>query len=82
MKVIIGRVYRHFKGNYYIVENIAKDVESGEDVVVYRGLYENGPLWVRKLTDFAGKVDKKKYPNTKQEYRFELIGLKSVVEKQ
>lgn len=39
-KVKIGRVYQHFKGNYYFVENVALDSETGERMVVYKPLYE------------------------------------------
>ena len=39
-KVEIGKVYRHFKGNYYFVENIAYDSETTERIVVYKPLYE------------------------------------------
>ena len=38
--VEIGRVYRHFKGNYYFVENIAYDSETMERMVVYKPLYQ------------------------------------------
>ena len=49
-EVKIGRVYRHFKGNYYFVENIAYDSENSERMVVYKPLYyrEDGrKIWVR-----------------------------------
>lgn len=39
-QVEIGRVYRHFKGNYYFVENIAYDSETKERMVVYKPLYQ------------------------------------------
>ena len=38
-EVKIGRVYRHFKGNYYFVENIAYDSENMQRMVVYKPLY-------------------------------------------
>lgn len=38
-QVKIGRVYRHFKGNYYFVENVAYDSETKERMVVYKPLY-------------------------------------------
>ena len=49
-QVKIGRVYRHFKGNYYFVENIAYDSESQERIVVYKPLYnrdDSRHIWVR-----------------------------------
>lgn len=74
----IGRVYKHFKGDYYVVENIAKDSENQEEMVIYRRLYENGDLWVRPKEMFLSEVDHEKYPNVKQKYRFELQEIKSV----
>lgn len=72
MELVVKGVYKHFKGNYYIVEEVALDSETLEECVVYRGLYGNAPVWVRKKDDFLSKVDKSKYPNADQEYRFEL----------
>ena len=68
----IHGIYRHFKGDYYLVEDIAKHSETKEDMVVYRRLYEDCGLWVRPLSMFLEPVDRKKYPNVKQKYRFEL----------
>lgn len=47
-----GEVYQHFKGNYYIVEDIALDTESETEVVVYRALYGEYKLFTRSLTMF------------------------------
>ena len=68
----IGRVYRHFKGDYYLVEGLAHDSESGVPCVIYRKLYGNGGLWVRPLEMFLSRVDREKYPEVRQEYRFQL----------
>ena len=72
----IHGVYRHFKNKYYIVEDIAFDSETQEQMVVYRQLYGEGSLWVRPLDMFLRKVDKEKYPDVEQEYRFELVETK------
>ena len=48
-----------------------------EDMVLYQGLYESGPKYVRPKEMFLSKVDKEKYPNVKQEYRFELQEIES-----
>ena len=52
----IGRVYRHFKGDYYLVEGLAHDSETGEPMVIYRKLYGDGGLWVRPLAMFQSRV--------------------------
>ena len=67
-----GRVYRHFKGDYYLVEGLAHDSESGVPCVIYRKLYGDGGLWVRPLEMFLSRVDREKYPEVRQEYRFQL----------
>ena len=68
-EVQIGRVYRHFKGDYYVAEAVAHDSETGEAVVIYRKLYGDGGLWVRPMAMFLELVDKKKYPDATQEYK-------------
>ena len=73
----IGRVCRHFKGDYYLVENLAHDSETGEAVVIYRKLYGDGGLWVRPLAMFLEKMDAEKYPDANQIYRFELQQIES-----
>ncbi len=77
----INRIYKHFKGNYYLVLGLAKDSETGEDVVIYRQLYDDCSLFVRPLKMFLGKVDKEKYPDVEQIYRFELQDIKSNIKK-
>lgn len=74
----LHRVYKHFKGDYYLVEDIARDSETHEELVLYRKLYEDGSLWVRPLDMFLSEVDHDKYPNVEQQYRFELQDIPSV----
>lgn len=71
-KLIVKGIYKHFKGNFYIVEDIGCDCETLEKLVIYRALYGDKKLWVRKKEDFLSEVDHKKYPNVKQKYRFKL----------
>lgn len=78
LEIQLGRVYRHFKGDYYLVEAVARDSETGAPCVIYRKLYGDGGLWVRPLSMFLSKVDQEKYPDAQQEYRFELQDIPSV----
>lgn len=73
-EVKIKAVYRHFKGNYYYVEDIAKSSETKEKLVIYRALYDMNNLWVRPINMFLEKIDINRPGNiTKQEQRFKLV---------
>ena len=77
-KIVKKAIYKHFKGDYYIVEDIAMHCDDNSQYVVYRALYDNNPLYIRSVESFLSKVDKEKYPNCKQTYRFELQNIDSV----
>ena len=81
MEIIKNRVYRHFKGDYYIVVDIAIHSETKEKLVLYRSLYSDGSLYARPYGMFSSKVDREKYPDVEQEYRFQLQDIKSINEK-
>lgn len=71
MRMKPGDIVRHFKGNPYQILYFAKDSETQQDVVVYRALYGERGVWVRPMEMFFSPVDREKYPNAEQEYRFE-----------
>ena len=79
-EVKVNRVYKHFKGDLYLVEDIAIHSETNEKYVVYRALYGENLLYIRPYDMFISEVDHEKYPNIKQKYRFELQNIKSVKE--
>lgn len=66
----IGRKYRHFKGNEYLVLHLAKHSETLEDLVVYQALYGEKGIWVRPLSMFLEQV----VHEGKLVNRFEEIG--------
>ena len=72
-EIKVKGIYKHFKGKYYIVEDIALDGESDKEYVIYRALYDDNKLFVRTFESFLSKVDKEKYPNVEEEYRFTLV---------
>ena len=66
---LIGREFRHFKGNLYRLEGFAKDSETLEEMVVYRALYGEHGLWVRPAKMFFETIER----DGKRMKRFELL---------
>ena len=66
-----GQKYKHFKlGKIITVIGISRHTETEEVSVVYE--YE-GMIWNRPLEMFMSEVDREKYPDATQKYRFELV---------
>lgn len=74
-QVKIGKVYRHFKGNYYFVENVALDSENKERMVVYKAIYDrpDSQIWVRPEKMFLEEIPERPDNITGQKHRFELV---------
>jgi hypothetical protein len=82
-----GDIVKHFKretvdhstSNYlYKIIGVATHTETHETMMVYQALYGDFQLYVRPYYMFISKVDKEKYPNIKQEYRFEKAELNRI----
>ncbi len=76
MAIKIGDYYKHFKGHIYKIIDIVYDCDSIGDkldkVVIYENV-DDKKRWARKYNDFISLVDREKYPDVKQKYRFEKI---------
>ncbi|GAB6169277.1 hypothetical protein JCM1393_17370 [Clostridium carnis] len=73
-----GKIFRHFKGDLYLLEDIVTHSETQEKLVLYRALYGECGLYVRPYNMFVEEVPKEKENPTNQKYRFQEVEVKSV----
>ena len=72
LEVSPGGLYRHFKGGIYRLTDIATHTETGEQLVIYMNM-DTRKVYARPYEMFVSKVDKDRYPDVEQEYRFEKV---------
>lgn len=77
MEIQKNKVYRHYNGNLYLVEDLAIHTETNEIMVVYRALYEDYKLFVRPLSMFFDVLPKEKQEKYGQKCRFVLVDIKN-----
>lgn len=79
-RLMPGDIVCHFKrealaspGRRWLYEilHFARHSEDESLFVVYRALYGTKEVWVRPFAMFMGEVDRARYPDARQKYRFE-----------
>lgn len=78
----VGDIVKHFKREWvdektseylYKILAFASHTETGEHLVIYQGLYAPFKICARPYAMFMSEVDREKYPDVKQTYRFEKV---------
>lgn len=78
---MVGCIYRHFKGELYIVTDVVVNSESLEIEVIYKDFTPSQLTWSRDLKQFFSGVNKTKYPDALQRVRFKKVGRNGEIER-
>ena len=65
-ELVMGGVYKHFKGHVYKVIALGRDADNLSEKVVYQNIENENDIWIRDKNEFLSKVDKEKYSDVTQ----------------